>query len=59
LKFKLENNQLYDKIDIVKLRNGQHMALARYNDYRDMIIFLEENDDVKKIVFDSRIKINP
>ena len=35
------------------------MALARYNDYRDMIIFLEENDDVKKIVFDSRIKINP
>lgn len=34
------------------------MVLARYNDYKDMIIFLEENEDIKKIVFDSRIKKN-
>ena len=47
----------YDKIDIVNVK-GMHLVMARFNEYRDMLIFKEysEFDNIK--VYDSRIVKN-
>ena len=59
--FTLDKSELYDKIDIVKVRNGLHMVFARFNDFKDLLIFIEDivyestTYDRHKVVFDSRI----
>jgi hypothetical protein len=58
--FTLDKSELYDKIDIVKVRNGLHMVFARFNDFKDLLIFIEDivyestTYDRHKVVFDSR-----
>jgi hypothetical protein len=65
--FTIDNkNEHYDKLDVVETELGVHLAFARLNDFRDLLIFMKfdvhknQHDgemlyDEQVLVFDSRI----
>jgi hypothetical protein len=50
-------NEHYDKLDVIKTNSGLHLAFARFNDFQDLLIFMQDTSMDDEMLYDEQIPV--